>query len=138
MGSSINFAELFCQQHNVAPDRFVERVLASSLYPHAHGIFMILVWLHPDYAAADLDFIHGVGRLTNLQDFWIEAEDFAHHPRNFGFWRQRLRVRVSTRRLLRLMKKTLVVNSTKAPWPGMNPWPAGNPAQIEKVDAGAP
>jgi hypothetical protein len=138
MESRATFAELYCQKRNLAPERFVEEVLAESLYPHAHILFMFLVWLHPDYAAADLDFINGVGRLARLQDFWAEAEDFAHHPKNRGLLRQRLRIRVSARRLRRLMKETLRTTTTEAAWPSAVPWPSGDPEPIEKADAGAP
>ena len=137
MGSSIRFAEQYCQQHNLAPERFVERVLAEALYPHAHVLYVILVRVHPDFGAADLDFISGVGRLSRLEDFWVEAEDFGHHPQNFGFLRQRLRIRVSARRLRRLMKKTLGLTTTTATWPSVAPWPTSDPAAaVENVDAG--
>ena len=134
-----SFAELFCQKRNLAPDRFVEEVLAETLYPHAHILYVLFVWLRPDYGAADLDFIGGVGRLTRLQDFWLEAEDFGHHPQNFGLLRQRLRIRVSARRLRRLMKKTMDVTTPQTVWPSVAPWPTSDPAAaVEKVDAGTP
>ena len=76
MESRATFAELYCQNRNLAPERFVEDVLAQSLYPHAHILFVFLVWLRPDYGVADIDFIGGVGQLTRLQDFWAEADDF--------------------------------------------------------------
>jgi hypothetical protein len=113
MKSRANFAALFCQKRDLAPDRFVEEVLAQTLYPHAHILYVLLVWLHRDYGAVDLEFINGVGRLSLLQDFRVEAEEFAHHPRNFGFLRQRLRIRVSARRLRQLLKRTLRVTTTE-------------------------
>jgi len=133
-----SFSVLYCQQHHLAPARFVEDVLAQALYPHAHVIFMFLVWLHPDYGTADLDFINGVGTLSRMHDFWAEADYFAHHPRNLGLLRQRLRIRVSAQRLRRLMKETLRVTGAEGAWPSATPWPARGPAPIEKVDAGAP
>jgi len=137
MVSRSNFAVQFCQKRNLAPERFVERVLAEALYPHAHILYVILVRMHPDFGAADLDFINGVGRLWRLEDFWAEAEDFGHHPRNFGFLRRRLRIRVSARRLRRLMKKTLGLTTTTATWPSVAPWPTSDPAAaVENVDAG--
>jgi hypothetical protein len=138
MESRENFAVLFCQKHHLAPDRFVEAVLAETLYPHAHFLFVLFVWLRPDYGAADLDFIDGVGRLSSLSDFWNEAEYYAHHPRNFGFLRQRLRIRVSAWRMRRLMKKTLLETTTDAAWSSTTPWTTQDPAPIEKADAGAP
>ena len=138
MVSRSNFAVQFCQKRNLAPERFVERVLAEALYPHAHVLYVILVRVHPDFGAADLDFINGVGRLSRLDDFWVEAEDFGHHPQNFGLLRQRLRIRVSARRLRRLMKKTMDVTATEVAWSSTTPWPIRDPAPVEKVDAGTP
>ena len=137
MESIATFAELYCQQRNLVPERFVEKLLAESLYPHAHIFFMFLVWLHADYGVADIDLIGGVGRLTRLEDYWAEAEDFAHHPRNHGLLRQRLRIRVSARRLRRLVKETFRVTATETAWPSATPWPTSSPATIEKVDAGS-
>jgi hypothetical protein len=138
MKSSANFAELFCQKRDLTPDRFVEEVLAQALYPHAHILYVLLVWLHRDYGAADLDFVNGVGRLARLPDFWVEAEEYAYHPRNFGFLRQRLRIRVSARRLRRLMKRTLHGTTTEPAWSSTVPWSAHNPAPTEKVDVSVP
>jgi len=132
-----NFIELYCQKRDISPDRFLEEVLAQALYPHAHILYVLLIWLHRDYGAADFEFINGVGRLSRLQDFWVEAEEFAHHPRNFGFLRQRLRLRVSARRLRRLMKKTLHATTTEPAWSSTVPWSAHEPAPVEKVDVGA-
>ena len=138
MESRANFTELFCQQHDLTPDRFAEEVLAQALYPHAHILYVLLVWLHRDYGAADLEFIHGVGRLSRLQDFWVEAEDYVHHPRNTGLLRQRLRIRVSTRRLRRLVNKTLHLTTTGAARPSTTPWPTPDPAPIREADVGMP
>jgi hypothetical protein len=138
MESRESFAALYCQKHNLAPARFVEDVLAQALYPHAHVPFMLLTWLRPAYGVADLDFITGVGKLSRLHDFWAEADYYAHHPRNLGFLRQGLRLRVSARRLRTLMKETLQVTATEVAWPSATPWPARDPAPMEKADRGAP
>ena len=138
MESRANFAVLFCQKRNLARDRFVEEVLAESLYPHAHVLYVLLVWLHSDYGAADLDFIGGVGRISCLQDFWGEAEDFAHHPNNRGLLRQRLRIRVSARRLRRLLKETFRVPGAETTRPSTAPWPSGDPAPASEADTGTP
>ncbi|HTZ20221.1 MAG TPA: hypothetical protein VMC06_05000 [Opitutaceae bacterium] len=137
MKSRANFVELYCQKRDISPDRFVEEVLAQTLYPHAHILYVLLIWLHRDYGAADFDFINGVGRLSRLQDFWVEAEEFAHHPRNFGLLRQRLRIRVSARRLRRLMKRTLHATIPEPAWSSTVPWSSPESASIEKVDVGA-
>ena len=138
MQSIESFAVLYCQKHNLASARFVEDVLAQALYPHAHLLYMILVWLHADYGMADLDFINAVGKLSRLHDFWAEADYYAHHPRNLGLLRQGLRIRVSARRLRRLMKETMHVTATEVAWSSATPWPTRDPAAAEKVDAGAP
>jgi hypothetical protein len=68
-----------------------------------------------------------------LQDFWAEAEDFAHHPNNCGLLRQRLRIRVSARRLRRLLKETFRVPGAETTRPSTAPWPSGDPAPVSDV-----
>jgi hypothetical protein len=100
------FAEAFCRRHALAPGEFEAAVLRGALYPMARVLRPLLA-LDRDYFAPDRDFVRGVGRLRTAADFMPEAEDFAQHPENRGLLRRRLRLRVSARRLHRLVEATL-------------------------------
>jgi hypothetical protein len=107
-------------------------VLAKALYPHARIIYPLIAWIRSDYRAADLEFISGVGRLTRWQDFPVEVKDYVNHPGNVGFGRRGLRLRVSARRLHRLVKVTFRETRTEIAWPNAISWPSPNPAPVEK------
>ena len=101
------FAELYCEQHALSPEQFQPTVLNATLYPHAKLVAPLFRLLMPRFFSADLEFVQGVGQLKRFREYFIEAEEFAHHPLNRGFWRVTLNIRVSSRRLRRLVRQTL-------------------------------
>ena len=109
----ITFSEKFCAQHQLAPERYEAAVLRLTLHTPAR-LLQPLLGLFPGYFSADRGFVRGVGRITRLRDFDPEALDFADDPANRGVLRQRLRLRVSTRRMRRLVHATLH-DATEAP-----------------------
>lgn len=100
-----DFAERFCADEGITPDRWQAVVLRHALYPHARLLRPIVALFDPEFFAADRDFLNGVGRLNRRSDFALEADEFAHHPANRGFARRALRLRV--RRLHQLVVRTL-------------------------------
>lgn len=101
------FAALYCEKQGLAPEQYEKAVLQRSLYPHARIVAPFLRLLWPDHFVADLDFIRGAGRLRRFREFFYEAEEFAHHPANRGFWRLTANLRVSSRALRRMVRATL-------------------------------
>jgi len=97
------FAEKFCARHGVTPEKYEEVVLKRSLYPAARLLLPVLV-LKANYLAADREFIRGVGRLTRSSGFDSEALDYLDHPNNRGFLRRVFKLRVSGRRLRRMVR----------------------------------
>jgi hypothetical protein len=95
------FAETFCRHFNVPPDRFEKELLRKALYPHARYFRRLL----PDYMrAADRSFVAGIGRLRRRRDLALEVAEFQRDPRNQGFSRNRLRLRISARRMQHLVE----------------------------------
>ena len=95
------FAEKFCRHFNVPPDRFEKEVLRKALYPHARYLRRLL----PDYLrAADRSFVAGVGRLRRRRDLAVEMAEFQRDARNQNFVRNRLRLRISARRMQHLVE----------------------------------
>lgn len=118
------FAECFCAQHGITSEQFARAVFRRALYRRALPVAWFLGFLMHDYFAADFDFIHGVERLRRLRDFASEAERFNEHPTNRGWLRRRLRLRISTHRLKRLIRETLPSEEERA-------LAAGLPASLE-------
>lgn len=101
------FAELYCEKHRLEKKDYEQAILSRSLYPHARVLAPLVRILGPDHFAADLDFVRSVGRLRRFREFFYEAEEFAHHPANRGFWRLTANIRVSSRALRRIVRSIL-------------------------------
>jgi hypothetical protein len=82
-------------------------VFREALYPHARLLGPVLSLLRPRHFAADIEFVQNVAGVKRYREYFLEAQDFAAHPENTGFWRTKLHVRISSRRLRRLVRTTL-------------------------------
>jgi hypothetical protein len=100
------FRELYCERHGIAVDRFEHDLVARSLHPQARPVYWLL-GLNREYTSPDYDFVRGVGEMRRWQEFRNEAAEFHYHPRNRGFLRTVLRLRVSTHRLQRILQQEL-------------------------------
>lgn len=107
MSKESNFATRYCAQHGLRMEDYEAVVVKQALYGHARVIAPLLKMIWPDYFAADEEFVQNVGRLTRMRDFIHESEEFVHHPANHGFWRSFLYVRVSARKLRRIVRETI-------------------------------
>jgi hypothetical protein len=120
------FAELFCRQHRLPPQRFNQAMLRCCLYPRARFIQPLLAIIWPGHFKADYELISRVGRLTELGALDHEIGEFHDHPANRGFLRRTLRLRISTKRLRRnfcsLMRRP--ASPTADPATGVNRVPA--------------
>jgi hypothetical protein len=103
---SQSFAEKFCAARKVHPAEFEEVVLRLTLRPMARVLRPILN-LNRDYFASDRELIRDVGRITRLENFEAEAQDFSQNPYNQGLLHRGLRLRVSRRRLRGLVRETM-------------------------------
>lgn len=101
------FAELYCEKHGLKLEQYQSAVLMRSLYPHARWLAPIIGLFGSQHFAADVDFVRSVGHLRRFREFSYEAEEFAHHPANRGFWRRSANIRVSSRALRRMVRATL-------------------------------
>lgn len=120
----MTFAEKFCATRGIAPEQYEDAVMRLTLRPLARLLRPLLAF-YPNYFAADRELVRSVGRISRVRDFEDEALDFAYNPINRGFFRQKLRLRVSSRRLLALVEATLHENRTAAN-PPVTPTPPGS------------
>jgi len=102
----MTFAEKFCAQRELSLEDYEAAVLRQTLHAAARLLRPLLA-LAPEYFSADRQFVRGVARISRLRDFEPEAWDFAHDPNNRGFLRQGLRLRISTRKMRRLVWTTM-------------------------------
>lgn len=98
------FAERFCQSHGIEENRFESTVFRLILYRRTWLFVPILRFIDPNYFEADFEFIRNVGALRELKKFRNLAWDYTDHPMNHWWPRRLLRLRVSSHRMLRLVK----------------------------------
>lgn len=98
------FASRYCAREGIEPTRYAAHIRKAVLYPHARVLVPIIKILNDDFDAADNDFIQLVGRISSYHEFFEMVTDYVQHPRNIGFLRRTLKVRVSTERMRKIVK----------------------------------
>lgn len=93
------FAELYCQQRGIPPDRYLASMFWRCLHRRTWPLVRLIRMVAPDYFTADYDLIRDVGHLTRATGLTEDLADFHSHPYNRSFARRRLRLRVSVRRV---------------------------------------
>jgi len=99
-------AELFCARHGVAPASCQNEIFRRTLYPRARLLAPLLTFLNPKHFDSDFEFIQGVAQLRSREKLADEIDYFCGHPRNQGFWREVLSLRISIRRMEKLVEAT--------------------------------
>jgi hypothetical protein len=108
------FEEKFCAEYGVARERYEDAVFWRCLHRPAWVFAAVLRMVSSEYFAADYDLIRGVGRLRTAERLGDELDNFYSHLGNHGFFRRRLRMRISVRRLITIVHVLLPGQSTPA------------------------
>lgn len=106
-------ADRYCTHHAVQPHHFARHALYRSLPLRAQLSYPLLS-IVPGFFDSDLEFIREVGRASSLRDFAIDAADFKLHPDNSHPLRRLLKLRVSSRKLRRLLAASLAAPSARS------------------------
>ena len=101
--STDTFAVRYCARHGLEPSAYLDTVLRAALYPHARLLRWVLPW---SSLSVDRAFVDGVGRVRCADDFHREVRDFVEDPAGHTWLRDVLYLRVSARRLRRLVRGT--------------------------------
>jgi hypothetical protein len=109
------FADIYCEREGLSPAAMRDVLLQRTLYPHARLIVGLGLRLVPRFFRADFEFIDDVGCIRNLQDFSLVLGGYIEHPTNRSFLRRRLRLRISARRMLRIVRAVLAPAGRDAP-----------------------
>jgi hypothetical protein len=92
------FRELYCERRGISADRFEHELVYRSLHWQARPVYWLL-GLNREYTSPDYEFVRSVGDLRRWKEYREEAIEYHYHPRNRGFLRTALRLRVSAQRL---------------------------------------
>ncbi|MDI1248285.1 MAG: hypothetical protein PSV13_05320 [Lacunisphaera sp.] len=104
------FAEIYGERTGLAPAELNRVLFLRTLYPAARLIAGLVRWLNPRHFIADYEFCEDVGNLRSLEDFSLALGSYLEHPANRGFLRRRLRIRVSARRMLQIVRTVFAPN----------------------------
>lgn len=102
------FAEIYCEREGLPPAELNALLFRRALYPHARLVAGLVRWLSHRHFFADDEFIEDVGHLRNLQDFSLALGSYVEHPSNWGMLRRTFRIRVSARRMLKIVRTVFV------------------------------
>ena len=105
--SSRKCISLYCEKHHVRPDQFVASVFWKTLYPHARLWGIPIILLMPRAFEADRDFIMQVGQVETMDQYVDVEEGFHRWPGCRSFLRGKLRLRVTSRRVRRLVEELI-------------------------------
>lgn len=101
------FSVLYCEKHGITQEQFAKSLLVKTLYPHARFLRLFIRLARPRHFASDIEFVQNVAPLRRYREFFVEADAFSYHPENRGFLRAVLNLRVSSRRMRRIVRETL-------------------------------
>lgn len=108
------FAEIYGERTGLSPAELNHVLFIRSLYPPARLIARLVRWLNPRHFIADYEFCEDVGNLRSLEDFSLALGSYLEHPANRGFLRRKLRIRVSARRMLQIVRTVFEPNGRVA------------------------
>lgn len=109
------FRERYAQRWAISPDDFEHHLLPRALYIHARWTRAALLWIWPDYFAADREFIRCIGDIRSRRFFHAEAGEFHNDPSNHSLLRRWLRLRVSAERTRLAMEECWGTADSHAP-----------------------
>ena len=100
--SRASFQELYCERFQCSPEQFAEDVLWRCVYPQAEFLARSLWRIDRGFFATDLHLLEEVAGLTDNESVVSEINDTRYRFKPRGLLRGKLRVRVSSQRLLKL------------------------------------
>ena len=104
------FEEHYCTVVGCPPEAFVNHLFWRCLPWPARLLAPLVGRAAPNYFALDRELIAEVGRSRTLSEIERELRDFVNDERNHSWLRRSGRVRVSTRRLRRVVRRCLGEN----------------------------
>jgi hypothetical protein len=109
------FGEIFCERHNLPPESYIPEMLQRTLYPRARMVAPVIRLFAPGFFDADRDFVRAVGLIRRMEDLGDEVTEFHLHPRNRGFLRRALKIRVSCQRMSGVVGEVLEPGKSAPP-----------------------
>lgn len=100
------FADLYCARHGLTRQSYHAHVFRRALFPHARLLAGLVKLFRRMHFLPDHEFVEETAYLTGVADFSQPLGSFLEHPANRSVLRRTFRLRLSARRLLRLVRET--------------------------------
>jgi hypothetical protein len=97
--------EVFAARHGCTPEQFQRRMFWRTL--HWHALFLAPLFLIGRYFSVDFALIASCGHARSMEFIREETEAYRTDPRNAAWLRRRAKIRISTRKLLRMARANL-------------------------------
>jgi hypothetical protein len=104
---SKSFRESYCERFQCPAEGFENRVFWRCLYRRSLPLSLLVHLCNRKYFDLDLQTIRQLGVCRSTQEFRTELESFRYEYRMRGGFLRQLRVRVSGKRLMGLLREVL-------------------------------
>ena len=101
------FQEIYCARERCSASEFRHRVFAAALPWYARLLGPVVRALNQRHFAADHQLIDAASRAETVEQLRVELRTYVGDPSNRRWLRRSAKIRVSTRRLLRLARAYL-------------------------------
>lgn len=95
-----SFREAYCARHGIPLERFEVDLFLRSLPFRARLLRPLLTLFQPHYFCIDRSFVRSIAEARSPAVLLREIKEYRYDSRNMTFARNRLRLRLSTNRLL--------------------------------------
>jgi hypothetical protein len=102
---AIDFKTLYCAHFALPEELYAKKVFFDSVFPISAPLTRLAYCIRPSWFQVDFIILEKLGSFTNFNEFREEAEltGFRYRKaKDFHFFRRGLKMRLSSRRLLRL------------------------------------
>jgi hypothetical protein len=104
--SNNTFRALFCQKSVYPPEKFKSKLFWRSLYPMAAPLAVLIVFFNPRFFELDYTLIDEVGEMKDMADLQPAIDTYLDCCwLSRSYLHDRLRIRISTRRLRALVQE---------------------------------
>jgi hypothetical protein len=110
------FGRTFCEVHHCSPEEFKSRIFWRCLHRRAWPFARLIRCFKPNFFKEDLWLVEEAGHARNRKDLGLAVISFHEDCRlRAGFLHDKLLFRISGRRLLSLLSKTLAITPQPPP-----------------------
>ena len=102
-----SLSDRICEKLGLHPNQFENEVFQRCLYGKARVLRPLLQIYNHNFFEADRDFVRRIGKIRRREELTRELDEFYYHPKNGNWLRRRLKLRISCRKVVALVKDVM-------------------------------